>query len=149
MDLAERLEASSEELVAEATAGLDHARLAHYTKAGPETTRARVEALLSAVTQTLREGSPVAVVAHADTVARERFTAGFGIEEIQVAFNILEETLWRHLVAEAPAPELGTDLGLVGSAVGAGKDQLARSYVELASRRHVPRIDVEALQDQA
>jgi len=149
MNLAERLEAESDELISEAAEALDHARLAHYTKAGSDVTRARLEALFGAVVQTLREGSPVAVVGHADAVARERYTAGFGIEEIQVAFNILEETLWRHLVQEAPAGELGADLGLVGSAVGAGKDQLARSYVELASQRHAPHIDIDALQGQA
>ena len=149
MNLAEWLDEQSDAVVTEATAALDHARLAHYTKDGPEVARARLEALFAVLAQSLSEGSPVPVVSHAEAVAHERFTAGFGIEEIQVAFNILEETLWRRLVAEAPAAELGTDLGLIGSALGAGKDQLARSYVELAARRHVPHIDVQALQDQA
>ncbi len=149
MNLAERLTGQSDALVAEATAALDHARLAHYTKDGPEVAQARLEDLFGVLVQSLSEGSPVPVVSHAEAVAHERFTAGFGIEEIQVAFNILEETLWRHLVAEAPAAELGTDLGLIGSVLGAGKDQLARSYVELAARRHVSHIDLQAMQGQA
>ena len=74
-----------------------------------------------------------------------RFLAGFGIDEIQVAFNTLEEALWRFLVATVPPEELSDDLGQLGAVLGAGKDQLAQTYVLLASRRHAPHVDVEVL----
>jgi hypothetical protein len=36
-------------------------------------------------------------------------------------------------------------LGLLTTVLGAGKDALARSYVSLASRQHVPSLDLRAL----
>lgn len=150
MTLVQTLEAERDALVGEATSALDQARLQHYLKAGSEVTRDRVAALLDSVLASLHDGSPVAAARHAEAVARERFESGFGIEEIQVAFNLLEEAMWRFLVARGsgpePAAELADDLGLIGTVMGAAKDQLARTYVELASRRHVPHIDIEALQ---
>lgn len=146
MTLVETLEARRDALVDEATLALDQARLRHYGKVGAEVARERVGALLDSVMASVRDGSPVAAVQHADTVARDRFTSGFGIEEIQVAFNLLEEAMWRLLVSQGSGQSLAVDLGLIGSVMGAAKDQLARTYVELASKRHVPRIDIDAIQ---
>lgn len=147
MTLVERLEAHADTLVEEATQALERARLKHYQDAGPEATRERVAALLAAVTRSLREGSPIAVAEHAETVARERYHAGFGIEEIQVAFNALEEALWRFLTRDPVTAELADELGLIGSVLGAGKDQLARTYVTLVALRHAPAVDVQALHE--
>lgn len=151
MDLVERLEPGFDTLVDQAAAALDRAGLTHYQGAGPEATRERVAALLTAVLDSLRRGSPVPVVEHADRVARERYHAGFWIEEIQVAFNTLEEALWRFLTGDpaddALAAELAADLGRIGAVLGSGKDQLARTYVELVSHRHSPAVDVQALNE--
>jgi hypothetical protein len=145
MDLVERLVGESDALVEQATSALEQARLTHYQDAGRDATRERVAALLAAVLDSLREGSPVPVVEHADRVARERYHAGYGIDEIQVAFNTLEEAIWRFLAGGPPDPDLADELGQIGTVLGHGKDQLARSYVELVAHRHAPAVDVEAL----
>lgn len=145
MTLAERLEAHSDALVEEAAEALGRARLQHYSGAGPDATQERIAALFAAVLQGLRDSSPLVVVEHAGRIARERYHAGFGIEEIQVAFNTLEEALWRFLTQDPVPDELADDLGAIGSLLGAGKDELARVYVELASHHHAPAVDVEAL----
>lgn len=145
MNLADRIQPHLAQVVDEATASVAQARLHHYGASGSDTTSQRVEALLTAVLDSLRTASPLPVVEHADTVARARYQAGFGIDEIQVAFNALEEALWRLLVREVPAADLVEDLGRLGAVLGAGKDQLARSYVALASQHHRPAIDVDEL----
>jgi hypothetical protein len=58
---------------------------------------------------------------------------------------VLEETLWTWIVRELSPGQLGEALGLVGTVLGAGKDELARTYVALASRSHAPSLNLEAL----
>jgi hypothetical protein len=53
--------------------------------------------------------------------------------------------MWRRVVAEVPAADLAEATGLLTTVLGFGKDALARSYVSLASRRHVPSLDLTAL----
>lgn len=145
MNVADRIQPHADQVVSEATSAVEQARLLHYGAGGTEFTRARVQALVDAVIESLRLSSPLRIVEHADEVARDRYLAGFGIDEIQVAFNAVEEALWRLLVGKVPAEELVEDLGRVGAVLGAGKDQLARTYVQLASHHHHPAIDVDEL----
>jgi hypothetical protein len=82
---------------------------------------------------------------YAEKVARERFEDGYDVSEVQAAFNVLEQAMWRRVVdATAPA-ELAEAVGLLSTVLGFGKDTLARTYVSLASRRHVPSLDLSAL----
>ena len=145
MNLTARVQAHADQLVDEVADGLHQARLHHYTASSIEVTRERVSNLLDAVLDSLRHASPVRIVQHADAVARDRFHAGFGIDEIQVAVNTVEQALWRLLVRETPAANLADDLGRVGAVLGAAKDQMARTYVQLACREHHPCVDVDAL----
>lgn len=145
MTLVERLESRADQLVDDAAGALSQARLHHYVAAGEAVTRERLRALLDAVVESLDHGTPLSIVQHAEGVGQERFLAGFGIDEIQVAFNTLEEAVWRFLVATVPPEELSEDLGRLGAVLGAGKDRLAQTYVRLASHRHAPHVDVEAL----
>ncbi len=64
---------------------------------------------------------------------------------MQTAFNVLEETIWRVVIARLPADELLESAGLIGTVLGAGKDSLARTWVALATSTHVPSLDLTAL----
>ncbi len=145
MTLVARVRTNADQLVHEAATAVEQARLHHYTVLGPDLTRDRIGRLLEATIESLAHASPIRIVQHAEQVAVERFHAGFGIDEIQVAFNTLEGALWRFLVRESPTDQLADDLGQVGAVLGAGKDHLARTYVRLASREHHPCVDVDAL----
>ena len=72
-------------------------------------------------------------------------SAGFGITEVQTAFNAVEVVMWRRLVAIVPPQDLAEAVGLLSTVLGFGKDVLARRYVALASQRHVPTLDLSAL----
>ncbi len=145
MELVPRLRAEAGELVDEAAARVGRASLTHYAAAGPEPTRAHLQELFDLLVTSLETRSLTPVVRHAERIAEERFHSGFGLEEVQIAFNVLEETLWVRLVGEVPAQELAEDLGLVGTVLGAGKDQLARTYVSLATHDKAPSMDLTAL----
>lgn len=145
MDLIALLQSQSEVVVDEATEALDRAALRHYREGGPGAARTRLADLFDLVVTCLRTSDLAPIVAHAERIGRERFEAGFDLFEIQTAFNVLEEAIWRLVVAKVPPDELGRALGLVGTVLGAGKDEVARSYVAMASRLSAPSMDLRAL----
>ena len=85
------------------------------------------------------------MIAHAETIARERFEAGFDLSEVQTAFNVLEEAIWVRVLKNLPPNELAEALGLISTVLGGGKDALARSYVTLASKTKSPSLNLQSL----
>ncbi len=149
MDIATLLENARPEILDESYTALDSSRSLHYEKAGEPFTRQKLADLFDLVVRAIRERELDEVEAYAETVARERFSAGFDISEVQAAFNALERTTWQRLVADVPHAELARAVGLLSTVLGAGKDVLARTYVSLATERHVPSLDLTALFDGA
>lgn len=145
MDIHPMLHARRTQILAEAVCSLDRAHLAHYERAGADAVRERLGDLLDLVLDALRDRDLGPVLAHAHAVAVRRFEAGVDLAEVQTAFNVLEEVLWRRILRELPPESLGEALGLVGTVLGAGKDRLARTYVSLATRTHAPSLDLQAL----
>lgn len=145
MALVELLQAEKADVLSTASDGLQRAHLVHYEAAGAEESRRRLEDLLGLVIDgvTLRTLEPICQFA--ERVAQDRFEAGFDISEVQTAFNVLEEAIWRVVIAQLPTEELAEATGLVGTVIGAGKDTLARTWVSLAARRHVSSLDLSAL----
>lgn len=136
---------AQDEVVDEAAAALVRANLEHYAATEATERRARLRRLLELVTRCVDTRDLIPIVDHATQVATERFHAGYDIGEVQCAFNVLEETVWQRLVKGVPSRELAEAAGLLTTVLGAGKDALARSYVSLASKQHVPTLDLSAL----
>jgi hypothetical protein len=145
VDALELLSGEREGLLDEALGALSRARAPGYREAGLETSRERLGDLLDATARSLATMDLSAAVTHAERVAGERFEAGFELGEIQTAYNVLEEVLWRRLSARVPPGDLGRALGLVSTVLGSGKDAVARTYVRLASRSETPSLDLRAL----
>jgi hypothetical protein len=144
-DLTEALSEAHAEVLAAATGALARAYTVHYESAGASETRARLDRLLHLVEEGLARRTLVPVSRYAETVAKERFEAGFDIGEVQTAFNVLEEAIWQVVIARLPAEKLAEAAGLVGTLLGAGKDALARTWVSLAASTHVHSLDLSAL----
>jgi len=145
MNLIEVLTEARTEVLDEATERLGRSHLGHYDASGAEEQRHRLERLFDVVIECLQHRDLAVVVAYAEKIANDRFNNGFGIDEVQTAFNVLEESMW-HQVADAVAPsELVESLGSLTTVLGVGKDALARSYVSLASRERVPSLDLRAM----
>ncbi len=129
----------------EAFAGLQRSHEVHYEHAGQAVTQERLADLFDHVVAGLRERQLEPMGSYCEELAEQRFTTGFGISEVQTAFNTLEEAMWTHVVAETPPSELAEAIGLLSTILGFGKDALSRRYVSLASARHVPTLDLSAL----
>jgi hypothetical protein len=145
MDLVERLQMARTDVVGDAAKALGRADLRHYAALGEDQSLHRLAHLLDLVIECLQRRTLAPIIGYGARVADERFRAGFDIGEVQTAFNVLEEAIWQVIVPELPAAELPTATGMIGTVLGAGKDSLARTWVSLASSRHVPSLDLDAL----
>jgi hypothetical protein len=145
MDLIRLMDEQGEAIVRDALEAMGRAHQRHYDRLGEEATRARLQALFGVVRESVRSRRLDPVLSHAEMIANERHRGGFELGEVQTAFNVLEESLWHHVTAEVPPAQLAESLGLVATAIGAGKDRLARTYVSLATRTQAPALDVSAL----
>ncbi|MFN8096925.1 MAG: hypothetical protein U0Q21_01340 [Dermatophilaceae bacterium] len=143
--ITDRIRPYAARLVAEAGATISRARLPHY-HADPEATAHKLAALLDAMMTSLDHHEPLHLARHVDSLATERFLAGYHVEEVLASFNALESALWQLLVEVVPADTLVRDLGRIGAVLGAGKDQIASRYVELATQRHSHGVDLRQLE---
>ena len=139
------LESMGLPILAAAGAALTRTQMPHYSSDGDEAALQRLSALFDQLLRGLNARDLGPIVAYAERVAEERFSAGYDLSEVQVAFNALEEATWSCVLAELDASEVAEAIGLISTALGAGKDALARRYVSLATNTHVPSLDVRAL----
>ena len=139
------LEQDQQKILDEAFEALGRSHVKPYESAGESFTRQGLTTLFALVVEAIRKRDLNAINGYAAELADQRFTAGFGVGDVQVAFNALEESMWGHLVAVVPADQLVEAIGLLSTVLGAGKDTLAREYVSLASRQHVTSLDLSTL----
>lgn len=145
MSVEELLTQQRPEALEEAFTSLERAHPIHYERSGEELTRERLAELFDIVVAALRDRQLEPVSGYCQNLAEERFRSGFGISEVQTAFNVLEEAMWRRVVDGVPPAELAEAIGLLSTILGFGKDTVARTYVSLASERHVPSLDLSGL----
>lgn len=143
MTLLQLLEDHAAEIVDEALVGAQRRDLQHYHESGTELTRQRLQELFDLVMVSLRSNSAAPVHQHAEKIAEERFRTGFGLGEVQTAFNLLEESLWNCVMRDLPPVQLGAALADISTVLGTGKDALARTWVELATRTGSPTLHLE------
>ncbi len=128
---------------AEGALGRMHAH--HYETAGAEEVRQRLSVLLDQLIDGLAARDLAPIIVYAERVAEDRFTAGYDLSEVQIAFNALEEATWTRVLQGLDSSEFAEALGLISTVLGAGKDALARKYVSLAANTHAPSLDLRAL----
>jgi hypothetical protein len=145
MDLVQVLGEAQDEVLREATAALERSHLVHYEESGPEESSRRLHGLYTLVVECIRERRLGPMTDYASELASERRRAGFDIAEVQTAFNVLEEAMWRVVIAGLPPVDLPEATGLISTVLGAGKDTLARTWVSLASSHQVHSLDLTAL----
>lgn len=145
MNLIQLLQERSTEIVDAACQAMARSHAKNYEKAGAEHIHQRIKALYVLTMRAVKERNLGPMVAHVETVARERYNAGYDLWEVQTAFNVLEESIWARIIKELPPSEFGEALGLVSTVLGAGKDTLARRYVSLASKTKAPSLNLQSL----
>jgi hypothetical protein len=152
-DAARTAEASSTTrfLLAERTGIIETATIrlgrsgAHYATLEPADVRSRLEALYDHVVEAAGSRDVSGVVRYTRHLARERFSGGYDLGEVQSAINALEEAIWERIFSTLPETELPRTLGIVSTILGLSKDALACEYVDLATRGHAASLDLRAL----
>ncbi len=145
MDLKELLNSQGQVIIGRALDAMNRAHLAHYRALGDEETRELVASLyeITCATVASREAGPL--LAHADRIAGERYDGGFDLLELQTAFNALEESIWKEILARLDPARQAEALGLISTALGIGKDALARGFLARATKGRAPSLDLKAL----
>jgi hypothetical protein len=126
-DVAAFLRARQHEILSTAASALGRARLAHYDTAPAEE---RLGSLLRVLIASCGARRVDVALSYAECIAVERQSDGVALVELQTAINVLEETLWRVIVRDAPPPVQPAALGMVSTILGAAKDRAACSYVD-------------------
>jgi hypothetical protein len=145
VDVADLLVERRAGVLEDSYAALQGSCAVHYEKAGAAFTHERLADLFDLVVTALRERHLAEMGAYCEHVAQQRFEEGFGIAEVQAAFNALEQAMWQRVVSEVPPDDLVEAVGLLTTVFGFGKDTVARRYVSLAAHRRVPTLDLSAM----
>ena len=143
MNVADFLADHTPTILEHAVDSMKRAHLARYEKSGEGATRLGV--LLELVIVATRERRLAPVIEHAERIAHERHAAGYSLSEVQTAINVLEEAIWRAILAEVPPAEQGEALGLVATVLGQTKDKLAATYVSLVAQKTTATLSLENL----
>jgi hypothetical protein len=143
MDIDELLVEDRTEIVQHAWRSVS--MLKHYERDGREVTLERIEALYDHIAQAIRTRDLCELLDHAERIAKQRFEARFELAEVQTAFFMIEEAIWRRVLARIPPEGLAEALGLVSTAVTRGKDAFARAYIAVANQSRVPSLDLSDL----
>ena len=145
MELDAQLLEAEPDILDAAYSSLHGSHVTHYELAGEAFTRQALAELFRLVVTAIRTRDLAAISAYSEGIAVERFNAGYDISEVQMAFNSLEDAMWRRVVSVEPAGDLAEAIGLLSTVLGYGKDAVARKYLSLACKRHVPSLDLSAL----
>lgn len=145
MELIELLDRDGDAIVRDALDRLGCAGLRHYETSGAACNEERLRTLFEVTRAAVRGRTLVPVVEYAERIARERFSAGFGLQEVQAAINALEAAIWHRVAQAIPPQQYPAAFGLASSVLGAAKEALAVEYVVLASQSRAPALDIAAL----
>ena len=145
MTLNDLLHERSASIIDAACEAVARSHVKSYEKEGTAHTHQKVKALYVLTARAVKEKNLGPMIAHVEAIARERFSAGYDLWEVQTAINVLEEAIWKHVLDELPPTDVGEALGLVSTVLGAGKDALARRYVSLASKTKAPSLNLHSL----
>ncbi|HMV99082.1 MAG TPA: hypothetical protein PLL06_13255 [Acidobacteriota bacterium] len=149
MNLPQLLEFKRNDLINEALGILNQARLSHYDDAGYSQRRLYLIRLYDLMTQCIEQNDMVPMLNYIKALAEERFTTGFDLSEVQMAFNVMEEVIWKHILSDLPAEKYPEALGMISTVLGTGKDYLANMYVSMASQHKATSIDLSDLYQKA
>jgi len=139
------LEEHEHQLLAATHAAVSRAHLDQYDAAGAEATDERLKALLEVVIECCRCHHLDAAVSYGGSLAAQRQSGGYPLAEVQTVINVLEESIWRAIMADIAPEAQGYALGLVSTVLGAVKDSLACGYLAEISAHPMGTLRVESL----
>jgi hypothetical protein len=145
MDIITLLEKNIDLVVEKSCTQICEVKLKGYTKVGSTMTKLKLTNLYKKVIECAKKKELIPMLQYTEKIAKERFASGYDLHEVQTAINSIEENIWQLIFKNIKADKLAESLGLVSSILGAGKDNLARNYVALATKTKVSTINLQSL----
>jgi len=145
MDIINLLENNKEQIVEEAFETISPVKLQGYTKVGEERTKNKLRKLLEQTIICIKEKTLIPMLQYTEGMAQERYSAGYDLYEVQTAINSLEESIWKRIFKEIKPEDYSEALGMTSTVLGAGKDNLARTYVSLAAKQKSTSLNLQEL----
>lgn len=131
MDLIELLEKCDQSILHDASSSVVKYRLKHY-EGSSEQVSSKLALLFDYVAKCVRARNVIPMVSYVEKLAELRYESGFDLQEVQTAFNVLEEVFWKYILEYIDPGSQIESLSLISSIIGSGKDTLARTYVQLS-----------------
>ncbi len=147
MELIKLLEKNSDKIITDAYKAVCKDKLKGYSKVGQERTKAKLTNLFKKVLQCVNRKELIPMLNYTEKIAKERYTSGYDLFEVQTAINSLEVAIWSVIFKSVKPENLAEYLGLISTVLGAGKDNLARTYVSLATKSKAPSLNLQNLFD--
>jgi len=130
------LNRKNQEIIDEAVEGLACRPLKHYKISGKEQNRKWLTNLFNLTLESIQSKNLIPMLEYTKKIAKERYVQNFDLQEIQSAFNVLEEVIWK-IISDGMTPqEYFEAFGIVSTVLGFGKEALAVEYVSLVSKRN-------------
>jgi hypothetical protein len=145
MDLIKLLESHTDKIITDAYNSVCKDKLKGYSKVGKEKTKAKLSDLFKKVLQCVKKKELIPMLSYTEKIAKERCASGYDLFEVQTAINSLEVAIWSIIFKEVKPEKLAEYLGLISTVLGAGKDNLARTYVSLATKSKAPSLNLQNL----
>jgi hypothetical protein len=145
MDIITLLEKNIDLVVEKSCTQICEVKLKGYTKSGATMTKQKLASLYKKIIECAKKKELIPMLQYTEKIAKERFASGYDLHEVQTAINSIEENIWQLIFKNIKADKLAESLGLVSSILGAGKDNLARNYVALATKTKVSTINLQSL----
>jgi hypothetical protein len=145
MEITKLLEENNDLIIEEAFKSMSNLKLKGYTKAGGEKTKQKLNELYKKLIQCAKKKELIPILNYTEKIAKERYSSGFDIFEVQTAINSLEASIWNKIFKLTKPEKLAESLGVVSTILGAAKDNLARTYVSLATKTKVPTLNLQSL----
>lgn len=137
MDIIELLKKKEADIVDEATDSVIGSHLRHYMNANPAQTRERLKTLCDLTLECLVTKSVMPMTKYAEKIARQRFSSGFSLREVQTAFNVLEESIWSQILNEMQPNEYADAVTLISTPLRVGKESIAEVYFSFLSKSKI------------
>ena len=106
----------------------------HYRRLTPEEVYLRGQAFLEAFVGSVRENKLNIFLSYIHKVVGERAVQGYGLDEILMVFQVLEESIWLAVVEKSSPSEIPHLLKVSNTIFGRGKDEVAKVYLNLRIR---------------
>jgi hypothetical protein len=135
MELTAFLQMNRGEIVGLALGSLSRAPLEFFKEEGHTISKERIRELFDLTLKSIETKNYLPLIDFSESLAKERYEQYHDLHDVQIAFNVLEEEIWKKIIEEYNPKEYQDSLALVTTIIGLGKEMLAATYGNLSSEK--------------